>query len=471
MNKDPLALLPEILLLAGAVGGLLLGSFLPRGRQWVVAAVGMAACAAGIGVAALAAGDAPETVYDGTYAIDDGLHAGRIVVLAATILALWLSLEPLRGHHRQAEFHVLTMLAALGAIALAGASDLLLVAAAYLLASVPLYALTGMRADAPGTEAAMKFYLLGALLGVVMLAGVAVVYGAAGATDYAALASGTADAPGAALAVGLVAFLAGLLFKMGAVPTHFWVPDVTEGASGPAAAIVTTIPKVGALIATFRLVDQALPAATVDPALLMAVLAAASMTLGNLAAFAQDSPRRLLAYSTVSQVGYMLMAVAVAGRTGMALPALLFYAAAYAVTNLGAFAVAIELPNARSLGDYSGLWRRSPPLALALTVCLLGLVGTPPTAVFVGKLETFGAAIDGGMAWLAALAVANTVASLFYYLRWIGPAVAGRPTGGDALAPAGRWTATGAYAAAVATVALGVAAGPVLGALDGPLVR
>lgn len=290
MNEKPLALLPELLLLGGAVGGLLLGSFLPRRRQWLVAALGVAVCAAGIAVAALAAGDPSEMVYDGTYAIDDGLHAGRIVVLGATILALCLSLEPLHGHARQAEFHVLTMLAALGAVALAGASDLLLVAAAYLLASVPLYALTGLLADAPGTEATMKYYLLGALLGVLMLTGVTVVFGAAGATDYASLATGTVDAPRAALAVGLVAFLAGLLFKMGAVPAHFWVPDVAEGSSGPAAAIVTTIPKIGALIATFRLVDQALPAAVVDPALLLAILAAASMTLGNLAAFAQDSP-------------------------------------------------------------------------------------------------------------------------------------------------------------------------------------
>ncbi len=239
------------------------------------------------------------------------------------------------------------------------------------------------------------------------------------------------------------------------------MPDVTEGASTPVAAFVITIPKIGGLAAVYRLVAEALPGVSIDWPLLLAILATASMTLGNLAAFFQDSVRRLLAYSTISQVGYILMAVAVATHTDLGLRALLFYLAAYAATNLGAFAVVAEFPHASRIEDYRGLARRHPGLAAVLVVCLLGLVGTPPTAVFLGKLEVFAAAIDGGFTWLAVVAVVNTVASLFYYLRWIAPVFLGRSSS-MSLAPAGRWTALGAYTAGAASLALGIAGGLVL---------
>jgi NADH-quinone oxidoreductase subunit N len=254
---------------------------------------------------------------------------------------------------------------------------------------------------------------------------------------------------------------AGLLFKMGGVPAHFWVPDVTDGTPAPIAAYLTTVPKIGALIAAYRLVHQALPATDVNWPLLIALLSAASMTLGNLAAFFQTSVKRLLAYSTISQVGYLLIAVAVATRSDLAQPSLLFYLAAYAVTNLGAFAVVTQLPHARELAEYRGLARRHPWLAAVLVVCLLGLVGTPPTAVFVGKLEIFTAAVDAGYGWLAAIAVANTVASLFYYLRWLAPAFQSEPEahGSHALMPAGGWSALAAYTAGAIALLLGLASG------------
>ncbi|MGH3764815.1 MAG: NADH-quinone oxidoreductase subunit N [Pseudonocardiaceae bacterium] len=469
MNENPLALIPELALLIGAVLGLLLGSWLPRRRQWVARLLAVVSCLVGLIAAAVAMGTGPELVFGGSYAVDTATNAVRIIVLAATLLVICLSIETVSGHRRETEFYVLLLLGALGAIMLVGASDLLLLVAAYLLASIPLYALAGFAKDAPGTEAAMKYYLMGALLGVVMITGVTVVYGAGGATGYRALASSLPSAPQPVVAVGVVAVLAGLLFKIGAVPAHFWVPDVTEGAGTPVAAFVTTIPKIGGLAAAYRLVAEALPGVSVDWPLLLAILATASMTLGNLAAFFQDSVRRLLAYSTISQVGYILMAIAVATRTHLALPALLFYLAAYAVTNLGAFAVVAELPSASRIEDYRGLARRHPGLAAVLVVCLLGLVGTPPTAVFLGKLEVFTATIDGDYTWLAVVAVVNTVASLFYYLRWIAPIFLGQPSS-RALVPAGRWAALGAYTAGAASVALGIAGGLVLPLGAGPLL-
>jgi NADH-quinone oxidoreductase subunit N len=470
MNEDPLALLPELCLLAGAVIGLLVGLFVPRRSQWLVRLVAAVALVAGLAAAAVALTGPSEPVFAGSYTVDPGLGVVRIVILAATLLTICLSIDSVARHRRETELYVLLLLGALGSVALAGASDLMLLAAAYLLASVPLYALAGFFKDPLGTEAALKYYLMGALLGVVMLVGVTLLYGVGGATAYGELREAVGAAQHGPVAVGIVALLAGLLFKTGAVPAHFWVPDVAEGASAPVAAFVTTVPKVGGLFALYRLFTDALAQVSVDWPLLVAVIATASMTLGNLAAFFQESPRRLLAYSTISQVGYLLLAVAAAGGSDLALGSLTLYLAAYAVTNLGAFAVVAELPRARRLQDFGGLFRRDRWLALTLVVCLLGLVGTPPTAVFVGKLTVFSAALDAGLGWLAVVAAANTVASVFYYLRWIAPLFERGPAAdqAQALQPAGSWARTGAYAAGLASVLLGLVSGLALTRLTGP---
>jgi NADH-quinone oxidoreductase subunit N len=461
MNENPGALLPEILLAVAAVLGLLLGSYLPRRRQWLVRLLAAVACTAGLVVTAIAWSGMDLSVFGDSYRVDVSTNATRAVVLASVLFVLVLSAGDIGGTARESEFYVLLLLAALGSVMMAGAGDLMLLAAGYLLASVPLYALAGFGKDAPGTEAALKFYLLGALLGVTMLAGVVLVFGVGGATDYTALGENLPTAPRAVVAVGAIAVLAGLLFKIGAVPAHFWVPDVTEGAKPAVAAFVTTVPKIGAVVATYRFVAGSLAGSRVDWALVIALIAAVSMTLGNLAAFFQDNVRRLLAYSTISQVGYLLMAVAAANRSDLALPGLLFYLGGYAVTNLGAFALVCAFPRAATIDDYRGLLRRRPWSAVGLVVCLLGLVGTPPTAVFVGKLTVFTAAFDAGLAWLVVVAAINTVASVFYYLRWIGPVVLGEV--GDRQFPlSGRGARYGAYVAAAVSVLVGILAGPAL---------
>ena len=467
MNENVGALLPELLLVLAAAAGLLAGSWLPRDRQWVVRLIAMAGCVAGLVAAIVDLTRPAQRVFASSYVVDVGLGAARIVVLLSILLTIGLSVDRVGGSPRETEFYVLLLLGGLGSIALAGANDLLLLVAAYLLASIPLYALTGIARTGPGTEAAMKYYLMGALSGVTMLVGVTLLFGVGRSTLYTDLAVALPGAPRAAVAVGLVAVLAGLLFKIGAVPLHFWVPDVVQGATTPVAAFVATIPKIGGLLAIYRLLSTALATVEVDWSLLVAVIAAVTMTLGNLAAFFQDDVRRLLAYSTISQVGYLLMAVAAADRAVLALPALGFYLAAYAVTNLGAFAVVAELPRAQALSDYRGMAARHRWLALSLAICLLGLIGTPPTAVFIGKLTVFTAAVDAGLGWLAVVAVVNTVASVFYYLRWIAP-VFRRPAAApveDALQPAGNWAAISAYSAAGASLLLVVLAGPVLGLL------
>jgi NADH-quinone oxidoreductase subunit N len=456
-------LLPELFLAGAAVLGLLLGSFLPRRRQWVVGALAAAACLAGLVSTVVGWAASDTAVFENSYAIDGATNATRAVVGVSVLLVLAMATAEIRGAARETEFIVLLLLAALGAVLLAGANDVLLLAAAYLLASVPLYALVGFAKDAPGTEASLKFYLLGALLGTTMLFGVMLVTGVGRGSDYPMLHHGLSSAPVAAVAVGAVALLGGLLFKAGAVPAHFWVPDVTEGARPSVGAIVTTIPKIGAVVALYRLVAVPFDATTLNWSLLVAVIAAVTMTLGNLAAFFQTDVRRLLAYSTISQVGYLLMAVAAAGRAELALPSVLLYLAAYAVTNLGAFAVVCALPHARTLDDYTGLRRHRPWLAVSLIVCLLGLVGTPPTGVFAGKLTVFTAAFDAGLGWLVVIAAINTVASVFYYLRWIAPAM----RTGEIFTQPDRAATVTAYIAAPVSVAAGLLAGPLL-ALVGP---
>lgn len=472
MNQNLTALIPELALLGAAVIGLVTGSWLPRRRQWIVAALAATACTAGLTATAVTMATGREqTVFSASFAVDTATGIGRLIVLAALLLVIGMSVETVRNHRRETEYWVLLLMSGGGTLAMVGANDLLMLFAGYLLAGLPAYALAAFAKDARGTEAALKYYLLGALLGTTMLAGTALLYGAGHATDYAGLSKALPDAPYGPVAVGLVGVLAGLFFKIGAVPAHFWVPDVSDGALAPVAAYVTTLPKIGGLIAAYRLLHQALAGGDVNWPLLLAIVAAVTMTLGNLAAFFQTSVKRLLAYSTVSQVGYLLMAPAVATRSELAQKSLLFYLAAYTVTNLGAFAVVTELPRARALTDYRGLARSRPGLAAVLVVCLLGLVGTPPTGVFLGKLEIFSATLDGGFTWLAALAVANTVASLFYYLRWLGPLFA---TTGAAPAAAhavlGRSAAVTAYAAAALSLALGIAGQAVLTLADEPLL-
>lgn len=456
-GKEPLALLPELLLLLGAVLTLLLGSFLPRNRQYVARLTAGVALLAALVAALVAAAGAPRLVYEMTYAVDGPTRIARVVVPAAALLVLALSTDELAGNSRESEFSVLVLLTTLGSVVLSGASDLALLAVGYLLASVPLYALAGYRRSASGTEAALKLYVLGAFLGVALLLGVTVLYGVAGGSTYRDLAAGLPSAPPAAVAVGLVAVLAGLTFKIGAVPGHFWVPDASEGASPSAAAALTTLPKIGGLLAAYRLLES-VPRSVVDWPLLLALLAAATMTLGNLAAFSQQHPRRLLGWSTVSQAGYLLMAVAVAGRSTLALPALGLYLGAYAVSNLGAFAVTAALPQHDRLEHYRGLAARHPALAAALLVCLLSLVGTPPTGVFVGKASVFTAAWDGGLGWLVVIAAANTVASLFYYLRWLGPVFDRTGSSGRPDVAVARWAQSSAVLAAGGSIAVGVAA-------------
>lgn len=473
------AMAPELSLFLGGLATLVGGSFTPRSRQWRIRALASVAalCCAAFTAAGLTR--TTRSVFEGTYAVDDVTGAARILVAVGVLGVLALSGSEVAGHPRESEICSMLLFGGTGVLLMAGTQDLALLVVAFLLSSIPLYGLIGVLVEgtAPSptasAEATLKTYLLAALFGTVLMLGVAVLSGVSGGTGYADLhaaaatgrVAGVGTVPAAAVVSGVVLVLGGLLFKAGAVPGHFWVPDASQGGSATAAAYLTTVPKIGALIAIARLVET-LPAQD-RWRLTIGVLAAVTMTLGNLAAYPQTDPRRLLGWSTVSQVGYALVPVAVLRDSGLATPALLVYLAAYTVTNIGAFAVTAALPGWRTLDAYAGLLRGRPVLAVSLVVLLLGLVGTPPTGIFVGKVGAATAAWDGSSAWLAVVLLVNTVASLFYYLRWIAPAVSvGAEPAEDDPAGAGRWASATVVGAAALSVLIGLGAGLLWDAFD-----
>ena len=418
MISDAAAMAPEAVMFLGALSVLVGGSFTPRTSQWKMRGLAALTALISIGLSAYGLTREPLAAFTGTFSVDNVTGASRLVVGAAVLIVLALGADEMAGHARESETYALILIGATGAQLLAGTTDLTLLIAAFFLSSIPLYGLIGIVARKSSAEAALKTYLLGALLGIMMMLGVTVLVSVIGGSGYSALHNATALT---AVTAGAVLVMAGLLFESGAVPGHYWVPDGAQGGSATAAAFLTTIPKIGGLVATARFV-AALPENGVrEWAVLLGVLAGVSMTVGNLAAYPQTDPRRLLGWSSVSQVGYLLVPAAVATTSSLAAPSLLFYLAGYALSNLGAFAVSAALPRRRELSDYGGLARQHPLLAGALVVVLLSLVGTPPTAVFVGKLTVTAAAWDGGLAWLAVLVLVNSMLSLFYYLRWIAP--------------------------------------------------
>lgn len=462
---------PELALVLGAVGVLLITGFLPRDRQGAGTGIALVAVAvAAVASLWLATTTAPQLTFMRVWALDRVTTGAELAILAITALALGLAHEWMATDARRGEYPAIVLFSAAGAMVLAGAADTMEIVVGMLLVSVTGYTLAAYHRRSPAAvEAGMKYFLIGALTNAVLLIGVVLLFGRTGTTllvDTAPALAAATSADRLVLLAAIAAVGVGLAFEIGAVPAHAWVPDVAQGAPAPSAAFLTVVPKIGATVALARVL-HVLPADVADWRVFAALLAAATMTVGNLAALWQTDLRRLLGWSSVSQAGYALMAVAVVGRSDLAAPALVVFLAAYAVANTAAFGVVVELRGRTRIEDYRGLAAGRPVLAAVLVVALLSLVGIPPLGGFVGKLALFAAAIDGGYAWLAALAVANTVVSLFYYLRVIGPMYFAAD---EDLQPApvlGRWAGVAVLVAGVGTVVIGLAAEPLLGGLAG----
>jgi proton-translocating NADH-quinone oxidoreductase chain N len=450
MGRDLALLAPELAVLLTAVGALVLEMLrLPR----------VALPFTVIGLLIAAALTIPLTttemeVFMGTFRVDALGVWAKLILLPTAALSAVLVYPEVKDTDREGTVYSLLSLTTLGALALAGAGDVMFVVLGVLLSSLGSFALVAYPRDDRATEAAMKYLVFGSVTGAVMIFGLTYWFGATGSTLLAEL-HRLEDMPLAA-AAGLVAVLVGLGYKAAIAPFHFWAPDAYDGAPVAVAAFLSIVPKVGAIFGLAQVVHDLPPGAAGWP-LIVAALATLSMTYGNLTALVQENVVRLLAYSSIAQSGYFLLGVVALEQEGLALRSLIVFAAAYAAMNLGAFAV-VALAG-KDLREFTGLGRSAPLTGAAMVIFLFSLVGVPPLAGFVGKLLLFGAAIEVGFAWLAVVAILNSVLSLAVYLRIVVPMYRA-PKAAPAPAPAAVavWTV-----ALVTTVAVGVAAQILIG--------
>lgn len=462
MARAALDILPALILAGGGVAVIFFAMFATRAAQIWAGPLSVAILTVAGFVAGSSIRRPPGITFFGTFAADRTWLWGSLLILVVSVLTIALSMPWFRADHRQGEFYVMVIFSTLGAMLLAGAVDLMELVVAMLISSVTGYTMSSFhRRSRAATEAGIKYYLIGALANGALVYGVALLFGLSGGTSFRDLETGLSTADPYALVVGFVLVVIGVAFKVGAVPAHQWMPDVAEGAPAPVAAFLLVAGKVGAMIVLARLV-VVLPDTLVGWRPVLAMLAALTMTLGNLAALWQDDVRRLLGWSSVSQTGYGLLAVVAIGRSDLALPALLFFLAAYALANLAAFGVVVHLRGLTERDAYAGLASRHPWAAAALLIAFLSFVGIPPLGGFAAKLLLMGAAIDAGYAWLAVLTVLNSALSLFYYARVIAPVYFGEGTESRALM--GRLPGWATAAATAGVIGLGVVAQPLAAA-------
>jgi NADH-quinone oxidoreductase subunit N len=346
-----------------------------------------------------------------------------IVIAYAVALVVLLSIDYLRRSGTESgEYYALVLFSAAGMMLLASAADLVVVFLSIELMSLSLYVLAGLfKQRLTSGEASMKYFLLGAFASSFLLYGIALVYGATGSTSLARVAAAGAAGRDPFFLVGLGLLLVGFGFKISSVPFHMWAPDVYEGAPTSVTALIATGSKAAALAALIRVLVSGLRPLQADWTALLWLVAVLTMTVGNVVALAQSNLKRMLAYSSIAHVGYMLVGLVAGGAPGAG--AVLFYLLTYTFTTIGTFGVILLCERGREeaveIGDYAGLARRHPLLAAVLAAFLLSLVGIPPLAGFVGKFYLFGSAVRAGYLWLAVIAVLNSAVAAYYYLRVI----------------------------------------------------
>jgi len=369
-------------------------------------------------------GEPPRLLFAGAYAVDAFAAFFKLVAVLSGILVLLAAMAFFRGRPggHEGEVYTLIVFMVLGLVAMAASADLILLFLVIEFVSLVSYVLAGsLKADAKSSEAGVKYFFFGAVASAIMLYGFSYLYGAGGTTNLYRLGPRLASFPEPFVVVAAALVLAGLGFKISLVPFHQWTPDVYEGAPAPVTAFLSVGSKAAAFAALARVLYVALPPGAWVPVL--AALAAVTMSVGNLLALSQQNIKRMLAYSSIAQAGYMMIGVvaltASPTQVGSGIAAVLYYLLAYVFTNAGAFAVVVaaeRLLGSDTIADYVGFGRRAPLAAFAMTVFMLSLTGIPPTALFWGKLSLFGAALQSGLAWLAIVGILNSAASLYYYL-------------------------------------------------------
>lgn len=413
---------PELVVATGAMLLLMIGVF--RGDRSLVPLTWVS-----VGLYALAAAflldDAPRaTAFGGLYVADRFSAFLKVLILAAAAASALLALPYLqRTRTSRFEYPVLIMLGTLGMLIMVSANDLLTLYIGLELQSLAAYVLAAFhRNEARSSEAGLKYFVLGALSSGILLYGVSLVYGFAGTTSFPGIAAAIGAEPAIGALFGLVFVLAGLAFKIAAVPFHMWTPDVYEGAPTPVAALFASAPKVAAMGLLVRVAMQPLGNAAAAWQQIVIFSAIASMVLGAVGAIGQANIKRLLAYSSINNVGFALIGLAAATADGVA--AVLFYMAVYVAMTLGAFIAVMELRDLdgrpiETIAGLAGLSRQRPGLAAAMAIFMFSLAGIPPLLGFWPKFGVFDAAVGAGLYPLAVIGVVTSVVGAYYYLRII----------------------------------------------------
>jgi len=421
---DWLLLSPELLLSAVASLILCLAVFTSKAREKALAVVALAGIAGTAALLAVIWKDPTRAtpILAGMFVVDNFAVFFKLLVLLSAGLTVLSSVRFVGdAPYPAGEYYGLVLFATVGKMFMASGDNLASIYVALELMALSSYVLAGyFKEQVKSTEAATKYFILGAFSSGVLLYGISLLYGFSGKMGLAELATAfSAIEANRILTIGVLLLLFGILFKIAAVPFHVWAPDVYEGAPTPITAFLSVGPKAGAYAILARIFYVALPHFASDWKLIVAISAAATLVVGNVAALLQTNVKRLLAYSSIANAGYALLGVL--GFESGGIPAIQIYLLAYTFMNFGAFALVIFLESrgyaGESIDDWKGLARRNPLLAGVMLIFLLSLAGIPTTAGFIGKYYLFAVAVHAGYGWLALLAVLASAVSVFYYFR------------------------------------------------------
>lgn len=466
---DLWAIVPELILLGlGLLLVPLAGMTHRRNQAATTALAGVGLLAVMFATARMVAWQ-PTAVFCNTYAVDGFGTVFKLIIETGGLIGLLLIFAYFRHTPQAVHAPVALVFAVLGGVVLVAALDLVLVVLALQMLSLASYLLVGLvRTDPRGNEALIKYFIYAAAALAVMAYGLSFFFGLSGSLDLRVIGQALQKADPVWVAVMAWVIFIGYAFEMTVVPFHFWAPDVYQGSTAPVAGVLSVVPKVAGFAGFLRFALLALPGGLARWPLGIALLAVATMSLGNLLALRQTGLKRLLAYSSIAQAGYVLMAVVVADQVPGALSAVGFYLAAYLFMNLGAFAVVAQIERAvgsDALTTVRGLAQRAPVLAAALAIFLLSLAGIPPLAGFTGKVFLLRAALDGGWVWLAVIGAVNMAVALYYYVGVVAEMYLKKPEQEGSLP--GNWAYTLTLGLSLlGTFVLGILPAPVLQLTD-----
>jgi NADH-quinone oxidoreductase subunit N len=432
MIVDELNLIaPELTLLVTALLVILLDLFIKQKK------VLMGLSLLGIVISAIFAlvlwGAAPTSIFYSMLAVDKFAVFFKILLLIAVAIVILASQDYVEKFDKsESEYYALLLISAMAMMLLTSAIDMVAIFIALELSGISLYILVTYLRDKKSSESGLKYLLLGAVASAILLYGMTMIFGITGQTCLACAAnaiqilpiSGLLSYP--ALLMGIVLLIAGFGFKIASFPFQMWVPDVYEGAPTPITAYLSVASKAAGFAVITRVLLNLFAAPdwlSLNWAIIVAVLAAITMTVGNITALFQTNIKRLFGYSSIAQAGYLMVGLAAIGMattTELVRSGLLFFLMSYVVTNLGAFIAIIAITNkvnSDNIEDFAGMIKRSPLLAIALSLCLISLIGLPPTSGLIAKIYIFNSAVQQGLLWLVIIAVINSVVSAFYYLR------------------------------------------------------